>query len=170
LGGELDIAVARKLGAPGAPELAIGAVTADGGRYLNHQIIRNLGVQEDWIDQVTQREMAEARRRESLFRQGRPGPSLQSRTVILVDDGLATGATMHAAVDAVQKQKPARLVVAVPVGARDACEVLGGVTDECVCPYTPEPFGAIGYFYERFEPVDEAEVTRILNEAATAHA
>ncbi|HEX9582385.1 MAG TPA: phosphoribosyltransferase family protein [Gemmatimonadales bacterium] len=167
LDGELDVVIARKLGAPGAPELAIGAVTADGGQYLNHEIIKSLGVRPDWIEWVTSREMAEARRREGLFRGGRPSPALEGRTVIIVDDGLATGATVHAAVNAVRNRKPARVVVAAPVGAPEACTALWQVADDVVCPYVPDPFGAIGRFYQHFDAVDEADVERLLYNAAT---
>src|SRR5579885_2028258 len=158
LGAALDVIVARKLGAPISRELAIGAVTADGERYLNEDILRELGVTERYLQRVTEEEQAEARRREERFRAGRPPARVAGRTVILVDDGLATGATMRAAVRSVRRHGPARLVVAVPVGARETCEELRAEADEVVCLYQPEPFWAVGAHYQHFEPVDDATV------------
>ncbi|GIW52162.1 MAG: hypothetical protein KatS3mg081_1517 [Gemmatimonadales bacterium] len=168
LEGSLDVVVARKLGAPGSPELAVGAVTADGGRFLNDDIIRMLGVSREYLDSVTALQMAEARRREEWLRNLRPAVPLGGRVVILVDDGLATGATMRAAVRSVRQQQPARLIVAAPVGSRDACATLSSEADEVVCPYQPEPFGAVGFFYEHFDPVDDDEVKALLDEAHAA--
>jgi putative phosphoribosyl transferase len=148
---ELDVVVARKLGAPISRELAIGAVTANGGRFLNEE-------------RVAAEEMDEAHRRETRFRGGRSMASLAGRTVIIVDDGLATGATMRAAVRAVRKHQPARLVVAVPVGSREACAAVGREADEVVCLDQPVPFFAVGAFYEHFEPTEDAEVERILEQ------
>ena len=164
LDAELDVVVARKLGAPHQPELAVGAVTSDGGRFLNMDVLRVVGVSERELDSVTRREMAEARRREERFRQGRPPAAIQGRVVIVVDDGLATGATMRASVRAVRKKSPARLVVAVPVGSEEACEALRAEADEVVCPWVPDFFGAVGYFYENFEPTEDEEVRDILRE------
>lgn len=166
---QLDIVVARKLGAPGSPELAVGAVTADGGRFLNDEIILMLGVAESYLDQITAAQMAEAQRREERLRNQRPAAPITGRVVILVDDGVATGATTRAAVRSVRKQNPARLIVAAPVGARDACAMLRREADEMVCPYEPEPFGAVGFFYLHFEPVEDAQVRQLLDEAHTAH-
>lgn len=162
LDAELDIVVARKLGAPGSAELAIGAVTADGGCYLNSDIIRMLGVTEPYVQAVIGVQMAEARRREDTLRQLRPRARIRGRTVIVVDDGLATGATMRAAVRSLRKEEPARVIVAVPVGARQTCAALAAEADEVVCPHQPEPFGAIGFFYEHFEPVEDVEVQHLL--------
>jgi predicted phosphoribosyltransferase len=164
LDADLDVIVARKLGAPEQPELAIGAVTANGGEFLNEEIVGYLGVSEAYIQRVKKEQMAEAHRREKRFRGNRPAEGIRDRVVILVDDGLATGATMRAAVRSVRKHRPARLVVAVPVGSREACAALGGEADELVCPSIPEPFGAVGYFYRNFEPVEDAEVERTLRE------
>ncbi len=165
LEGSLDVVVARKLGAPGSPELAVGAVTADGGRFLNDDIIRMLGVSQEYLESVTALQMAEARRREEWLRNLRPAVPLGGRVAILVDDGLATGATMRAAVRSVRQHRPAKLVVGAPVGSRDACATLSKEADEVVCPYQPEPFGAVGFFYQRFDPVEDDEVKALLDEA-----
>jgi predicted phosphoribosyltransferase len=166
LGAELDVLVARKLGAPGHPELALGAVTATGARYLDERGIRALGV-EDWeMQAAVARELAEARRREQRFRLGRPEPHLAGRTVLLVDDGLATGATALAAVRAARHQGPARLVVAAPVGSTQACATLRAEADAVVCPHTPEPFLAVGLHYDDFSATEDDEVVRLLEAAA----
>lgn len=165
LDADLDVVVARKLGAPGSPELAIGAVTANGGRYLNEEIIAALGVPESYIERVTAEERAEARRRERRFRGPHAMGEMRGRTVIIVDDGLATGATMRAAVRSVRKRKPARLIVAVPVGASDSCEALRPEVDELVCPYERPDFGAVGFYYDNFEPTQDEEVQRLLRES-----
>ncbi len=162
LDADLDVIVARKLGAPGEPELAIGAVTANGGEYLDERTASLVGATPSYIERVRREQMAEARRREVRFRGDRPMEAIANRVVILVDDGLATGSTMRAAVRSARKQRPARLIVAVPVGARESCEALRTEVDELVCPSEPEPFGAVGYFYADFEPVEDAEVERIL--------
>lgn len=165
VGGVLDIVVARKLGAPGAPELALGAVTADGGRFLNEEIIAIAGASPQYVEAVTAVQMAEARRREQWLRNLRPAIPLAGRTVIVVDDGLATGATMRAAVRSVRKQQPAKLIVAVPVGSREACTALRKEADEVVCPHELEAFGAVGLYYEHFDPVEDVQVQGILEEA-----
>ena len=164
LDADVDVVVARKLGAPGQPELAIGAVTANGGEFLNDAIIRALDVSDAYIAGVKREQMQEARRRETRFRGDRPAGRIRDRIVIVVDDGLATGATMRAAVRSVRKHRPQRLVVAVPVGARESCDALRDEVDEVVCVSTPEPFGAVGYFYRNFDPVEDAEVESILRE------
>lgn len=164
LGADLDVIVARKLGAPGQPELAIGAVTANGGEFLNQEIVDYVGASEDFIERVRKEQMQEARRREVRFRGDRPPERIPGRVVIVVDDGLATGATMRASVRSVRKHGPARLVVAVPVGAREACAALREEVDELVCLAMPEPFGAVGYFYQNFEPTEDAQVESILRE------
>jgi putative phosphoribosyl transferase len=167
LNADLDVVVARKLPAPGAPELALGAVTANGGRYLNAHLIRNLRVSDAYLDAVIDEQMAEARRREGRLRGPYPVVPIQDCVVIVVDDGLATGATMQAAVRSVRTRRPAHLVVAVPVGSQDACTALRPEVDELVCLYTPEPFGAVGLYYQHFEPTDDAEVQQLLREART---
>ncbi|HEY5625008.1 MAG TPA: phosphoribosyltransferase family protein [Dehalococcoidia bacterium] len=162
--GELDVVVARKLGAPGSPELAIGAVTSNGGRYLNEKLIEEIRVSNDYLQRITAAEIHEARRRETRFREDRPAPKIEGRTVIVVDDGLATGATMRASVRSVRKSTPEKLIVAVPVGSRAAYESLVAEADEVLCPHQPEAFFGIGEFYENFEPTEDDEVRRILSE------
>ncbi|HWB42739.1 MAG TPA: phosphoribosyltransferase family protein [Gemmatimonadales bacterium] len=165
LDGELDVLVARKLGAPRHEELAIGAVTADGGRFLNEDVLRELGVTDEYLRRVTEEQMGEARSREQRFRgTGTPIP-IEGRTVILVDDGLATGATMRAAARAVRTRRPGRLVVAVPVGAAETCAVLAEEADEVVCPSKPSPFIAIGLHYEDFTQVPDSQVVELLRRA-----
>jgi putative phosphoribosyl transferase len=163
---ELDVLVARKLGAPGQPELAIGAVTANGGEFVDEAMVGYLGVSPAYLRGVRKEQMEEARRREARFRGDRPAERIRDRVVILVDDGLATGATMRASARSVRKHGPAFLVVAVPVGSREACAALQDEADEVVCPLVPASFGAVGYFYENFEPTEDAEVERILREFA----
>jgi putative phosphoribosyl transferase len=165
LNAEMDIVAARKLGSPVSAELAIGAVTANGGRYLDEDAIRDLDVSDEYLARVTEAERAEARRREDRFRGLRPAPVLKDRVVILVDDGLATGATMRAAVRSVRKAEPARLVVAVPVAPPQTCTELRREVDEVVCPYETEPFWAVGLFYRNFAPTEDLEVENTLREA-----
>ena len=162
LDGELDVIVARKLPSPISQELAIGAVTADGERYLNEGLISELGVSDVFLDGVTRVQRGEAAKREQELRGTRAPTRITGRMVILVDDGLATGATMHAAVRSVRKQKPAHLIVAVPVGSREACEALAAEVDEVVCPWRPHPFGAVGLYYRNFVQTSDAEVQEIL--------
>jgi putative phosphoribosyl transferase len=161
---ELDVLVARKLGAPGQPELAIGAVTANGGEFVDEEMVGYLGVSPAYLRSVRQEQMDEALRREARFRGDRPAERIRDRVVILVDDGLATGATMRAAARSVRKHGPALLVVAVPVGSREACAALQDEADEVVCPLIPASLGAIGYFYENFAQTEDAEVESILEE------
>jgi putative phosphoribosyl transferase len=163
---EMDIVVARKLGSPVSAELAIGAVTANGGRYLNEEIIRDLQVSTEHIERITMEQREEARNREERFRRGRPAPVLEGRVVILVDDGLATGATMRAAVRSVRSANPARLIVAVPVAPPQTCSELREDADEVICPYQPDPFWAIGLFYADFQQVQDEDVVRILDVCA----
>ena len=168
LGAELDVIVARKLGAPMSAELAIGAVTADGGRFLNDEIVRELHVPGEYIVEITELERAEAERRQVRFRGSRPPPRVNGRTVILVDDGLATGATMRAAVRSLRHAVPQRIIAAVPVGSPEACAALRGEVDELVCLAEPEDFGAVGMFYRDFQPTEDSEVERLLREASPA--
>ena len=164
LGGELDVVVARKLGAPGHSELAIGAVTADGGRYLNQDLIVRLGVSSSYLHAETEAQMKAALSRERRYREGRIATPHENRILILVDDGLATGSTMLAVVRSVRQHQPARLIVAVPVGSREACRMLQAEADEIVCPYVPLFFQGVGQFYERFGPVQDDEVCWLLRE------
>jgi predicted phosphoribosyltransferase len=163
LGAPLDIIVARKLGAPISPELAIGAVTADGGRFLNQDILAELAVDEQYLEAETARQLAEASRREQTLRGGRAPEEVRGRAVILCDDGLATGATMRAAVRSLRARGAGRIIVAVPVGSHEACAALAVEADQVVCLDQPEPFGAVGRFYLDFRPVEDSEVIRILS-------
>ncbi|MDO8617173.1 MAG: phosphoribosyltransferase [Dehalococcoidia bacterium] len=165
LGAQLDVIVARKLGSPISPELAIGAVSANGGRFLNEDVIRDLRVSEVYLRRVTAEQMDEARRREEKFRGGAPPPHLKDRVVIVVDDGLATGATMRAALRSVRKAQPLKLIAAIPVGSREACAALRREVDEVICPHQPDPFWAVGYFYIEFSPPQDSEVEQLLREA-----
>jgi predicted phosphoribosyltransferase len=168
LDAELDIIVARKLRSPISAELAIGAVTADGGRFLNEPLIHELGVGDSYIARVTAIEMAEASRREARFRGGAAMPSMAGRAVILVDDGLATGATMIAAARSVGAHDPSQLVVAVPVGSAEACSVLHHEADAVICLECPQPFYAVGVHYADFRQTEDDEVERLLGSARTA--
>lgn len=140
----------------------MGAIASGGVRVLNHDIVGALRIPDELIDAVTTREQAELARRERLYRGDRPPPDVRGRTVVLVDDGLATGATMLAAVQALRQQHPARVVVAVPVAPPETCEQLRTEVDEVVCAFTPEPFRAVGLWYEDFTPTTDAEVRDLL--------
>ena len=166
LGVPLDIFLVRKLGAPGHEELAMGAIASGGVQILNTDVVRALHVTPEQVQHAMQREEQELDRRLHEYRDDRPAPVLAGKTVILVDDGLATGATMRVAVRALHLEHPARIVVAVPVGATDTCATLGDEVDEVVCAETPEPFYAVGMWYQRFEQTSDAEVRDLLNEAA----
>jgi predicted phosphoribosyltransferase len=162
LGAPLDVFLVRKLGVPGYEELAMGAVASGGVRVLNDEIVRGLGISEHGIDVAVAREMEELARRERLYRGDRPPPDVAGRTVILVDDGLATGATMRAAVAALREQQPTRIVVAVPTASPDTCEVLKAEADDVVCAITPEPFFAVGHWYKDFTQTTDDEVRELL--------
>jgi len=166
LGAPLDVFLVRKLGVPGHEELAMGAVATGGVRVLNEQIVRALRIPDDVIDAVTMREQEELARRERLYRGDRPLPDVSGRTVILVDDGLATGATMHAAIAALRQQQPARIVVAVPTAAPETCQALRAEVDDVVCAITPEPFYSVGLWYEDFSQTTDDEVRDLLARAA----
>ena len=158
----LDIFLVRKLGVPGHEELAMGAIASGGVRVLNDDVIRWYGIPTEAIDSVARKELAELERREREYRPGRPAPQLQGKTVILVDDGLATGSTMRAAVQAARAQRPARIVVAVPVGAPETCRELAAIADEVVCARTPQPFSAVGQWYRDFSQTTDDEVRALL--------
>jgi putative phosphoribosyl transferase len=166
----LDVYLVRKLGVPGHEELAMGAVASGGVRVLNDDIVRSLGIPNHAIEAVATRELEELARRSRLYRDDRPPVAVRERTVILVDDGLATGATMTAAVRALRKESPARIVVAVPVAAADTCEQLRADADEVVCPETPEPFHAVGLWYEDFSQTSDQEVRDLLAQSTTREA
>jgi erythromycin esterase-like protein/predicted phosphoribosyltransferase len=165
----LDVFVVRKLGIPGYEELAMGAVATGGVRVLNDQIIQRLRIPKYLIDEVAAREEQELARRERLYRGGRPPLDVRGRTVILVDDGLATGATMRAAVMALRQLQPARIIVAIPTGSPDTCEELRAEVDEVVCAITPEPFLAVGHWYEDFSQTTDEEVRNLLAQARDAN-
>ena len=152
LGAKLDLMLVRKLGTPGQRELAMGAIASGGSRVMNEGVVRSLNISEDAIRQVVEAERMELQRREEAYRGERPWPVLANRCVILVDDGLATGATMRAAVDAVRQDGPVRLVVAVPVAPPDTVDMLRRQVDDMVCLAEPEPFMAIGMWYVGFFP------------------
>ena len=161
----LDIFLVRKLGVPGHEELAMGAIASGGVRVLNRRVVNGHGIDADTIERATREEARELARREQLYRGARPFPKLTGKTVLLVDDGLATGATMRAAVAAVRTLKPARVVVAVPVGPTDTCAVLAREADAVVCVTMPEPFFAVGQGYEKFSQTTDDEVRRLLMES-----
>lgn len=161
----LDLMLVRKLGTPGQEELAMGAIASGGVRVLNPDIVRSLRISEAVIETVVRRERKELERRQQAYRGDRPPPSVEGRCVILVDDGLATGATMRTAVKALRQQQPARIVVAVPVAPVETIEVLRGEADEVVCLATPEPFFAIGRFYLHFPQTSDEEVKDLLARA-----
>jgi len=161
----LDIFIVRKLGLPGHEELAVGAIASGGIRVLNEDIIRLLDVPEEAINIVAVRELQELQRRELDYRGDRPAPDVHDRTIILVDDGLATGASMRAAVAGLRSQNPARIVVAVPTAARETCDIFEPLVDELVCAITPEPFYGVSRWYEDFSQVTDEEVRTLLEEA-----
>jgi putative phosphoribosyl transferase len=162
---DLDVFLVRKLGLPSQEELAIGAIASGGVRVLNESLIRDLQLPQNLIDHITVREEHELQRREDLYRQGRPAQPVHGRTVVLVDDGLATGASMKAATQALRLQEPKRIVVAVPVAAEETCDEFRKYVDEVVCAYTPAPFLAVGVWYEDFSQTSDDEVQRLLRDA-----
>ena len=168
LGAPLDAFVVRKLGIPGHEELAMGAIASGGIRVLEAESIARHGVRRDELEAVTVAERRELERRERAYRGGRVPPNVWRRTVVLVDDGLATGATMHAAVAALRQREPARIVVAVPVAAPDACASMRRDADDCLALLTPEPFLGVGAWYADFSPTSDEEVRALLAEAARA--
>lgn len=166
LGATLDVWVVRKLGAPQQPELGMGAIAEGPAVVLDRSIIRELGVSRAELLEVARAEMEEIRQRVQRLRSGRPPPELRGRTVIIIDDGIATGGTMRAAIRAVRKCRPAHLVLAAPVASPDIVQALGREVDEIVCLYQPERMYAIGLWYEDFRQVPDDEVARILAQAA----
>ncbi|MBI5542968.1 MAG: phosphoribosyltransferase [Deltaproteobacteria bacterium] len=166
LGAPLDVCVVRKLGVPGHEELAMGALASGGGAVLNRELIQELGIPPSEIERVAERELAELARRERVLRGAQPPVSVRGRSVILVDDGLATGSTMRAAVKAIRRLEPDRVVVAIPVAPADVCASLEAEVDELVCLSMPESFFAVGLWYEDFRQVSDEQVQELLAEAA----
>jgi predicted phosphoribosyltransferase len=162
LGAPLDLFLVRKLGTPGHRELAMGAIASGGVRVLNDDVVRWYGITSAAIDAVAQDEQHELDRREAAYREGREPAPVEGRVVILIDDGLATGSTMKAAVQAVRQRTPARVIVAVPVGARETCDALSAIADEVVCARMPEPFSAVGQWYLDFDQTTDEEVRQLL--------
>jgi putative phosphoribosyl transferase len=162
LGAPLDVIVVRKLGVPGHEEYAMGAVASGGIRVLNDEVVRGMHIGAASIDATTARELAELQRRERAYRGGAAAPSIAGRELIVVDDGLATGATMRAAVRALRTRRPARIVVAAPVCSRSACTVLETQADAVMCIHVPDDFRAVGNWYQDFEQTSDEEVCRLL--------
>ena len=165
----MDIFLVRKLGVPGHEELAMGAIATGGIRLLNQDVVHYFDISAATIDAVAAKEQKELERRARLYRNGRAPRNVRDQIVILVDDGLATGSSMRAAAAAVREQKPARIVVAVPVAASSTCEELRAEVDETVCVDTPEPFQAVGLWYEDFSQTTDKEVRDLLERAEYAH-
>ncbi len=166
LGAPLDVFIVRKLGVPGFEELAAGAIASGGVRVLNEDVMRAIPHAGEAIEAVTRKETAELERREHEYRDGRPAPELRDRVVILIDDGLATGATMRAAVKALRQSGAANIVVAVPVGPPDTCREIEQEADEIICLSTPKFFQAVGQYYEDFSQTSDDDVRELLNQAA----
>ena len=162
----LDVFIVRKLGVPGFEELAAGAIASGGVRVLNEDVMRAIPHADQAIEAVTARETTELQRREQIYREGRPAPDLRDRSAILVDDGLATGATMRAAVKALRQRGAAKIVVAVPVGPPDTCHEIEEQADETVCLSMPEFFQAVGQYYEDFSQTTDEDVRQLLTSAA----
>lgn len=165
LNAELDVMVVRKLGAPYSEELAIGAVTANGGIYINENAVRLTGADREHLEREISKQRETARVREARYRQHDAAPTLEKRQVILVDDGLATGASMIAAARSARSRQPATLIIAVPVGAPESCREISGEADEVVCLLQPAYFDAVGMFYQDFSEVDDTEVEQVLASA-----
>lgn len=160
----LDVFIVRKLGVPGHEELAMGAIASGGERVINHDVVQMLRIPREVIDRVAAAEQIEVERRERDYRGDRPAPDVSGKTVLIVDDGLATGSTMRAAAMALRKRDPARVVVAVPVAAANTCQAISELVDDVICAMTPEPFQAVGLWYEDFLQTSDEEVRRLLRE------
>jgi putative phosphoribosyl transferase len=168
LGAPLDVFLVRKLGAPGHEELAMGAIASGDVVVMNDEVLKAMNVQADEILDAIADERRELARREEAYRDGRPPVDVRGKTVILTDDGLATGSTMRAAVTALRRQAPARIIVAVPIGAASTCAEFHSIADDCICAVTPEPFRAVGLWYEDFSQIEDAEVAELLARARAA--
>lgn len=166
----LDILLVRKLGTPGQQELAMGAIASGGVRILNQEVIRELGISEEQLEAATAAQQAELERRERLFRGTRPSISVQGKIALLIDDGIATGSSMFAAIDALRTLQPAKIVVATPVAPANMPRRMKGRADEFVCAQTPEWFFAIGEFYQNFPQTEDSEVRDLLSRADEARA
>jgi len=162
----LDVFIVRKLGLPGHEEFGIGAIASGDVRVVDEAVLRAYDVDPDTLARITARERLELERRERLYRDDRAFPAIEDKVVILVDDGLATGSTMRAAIAALREKHPSKIVVAVPVGARESCTAMARLVEEVVCLETPDPFYAVGLWYEDFEQTDDAEVHELLERAA----
>ena len=162
----LDVFIVRKLGVPAHPELAMGAIASGGVRVIDRAVMEQFGVTEAELAAVAAVEGQELERRERLYREGRPSPDVAGRTVILVDDGLATGATMAAAATALRARQPASLIVAVPIAPPETCEAIRVLVDDIICPVTPEPFVAVGLWYDDFSETTDEEVRELLARTA----
>ncbi|MBD2253304.1 phosphoribosyltransferase [Nostoc parmelioides] len=169
LNAPLDVLVVRKLGVPDNEELAMGAIASGGVRILNQSIVNDIQISDEVIARVAVQEERELERRESMYRGDRPFPNLKGQTVILVDDGLATGATMWAAIIAVRQQQPKEIVIAVPVAAPETCEEIQRKVEKIVCANTPSPFYSVGMWYEKFPQTTDDEVRELLNKANNNH-
>ena len=163
LDADLDVIVARKVRAQGWPQMVIGAVTADGAQFLDRRLLRVLEVSEDYLHGVLEEQRADARSREANYRGSRPPAALDGQTVVVVDDGLVTGSTMRAVVRSAQLRRPVRLIVAIPLGTRDACAILAAEVDELVCPHELEEIQAVGQHYGEYDPVDVATIRQLLD-------
>jgi predicted phosphoribosyltransferase len=161
----LDVFVVRKLGVPGQPELAMGAIATGSARVLNEDIVSSLEIHEDTIEAITAEEHQELMRREAMYREGRPPLDVHGRTVLLVDDGAATGASMRVAVTALRQLHPARIIAVLPVASQSACALVSCIADAVVCAQMPEPFRAVALWYDSFDQVEDDEVHAILARA-----
>ncbi len=170
LGLPLDVFVVRKIGVPDQPELAMGAIASGGAIARNEEVIRALGIDDAEFQRQARREAREVVRREQAYRDGLPPPDVADKTVLLVDDGLATGSTMKAAVRALRQMGPARIIVAVPVAAAPTCDDLAIEADECLCDQVPEPFRAVGLWYDDFSQTTDEEVRELLARSRGTHA
>jgi putative phosphoribosyl transferase len=166
LGVPVDVFVVRKLGVPRQEELAMGAIASGDVRIINYDVVNQLGIDPGTIDRVTDQERQELRRREQLYRGDRRPPALAGKSIILVDDGIATGSTMRAAIAAVRQSTPTRLIVAVPVAAASTYREISAEVDEIICPETPEAFFAISQWYDRFQQTTDDEVRDLLSRTA----
>lgn len=161
----LDVLIVRKLGVPGQPELAMGAVASGGVRVLNEEVLRQLRIGEDQIDRITEEQRREIQEREERFRGNAEMPDVRGKTALVIDDGIATGSTMRASVEALRELGPERIVVAVPVASYSACDDMNAVADEVICLETPSPFHAVGAWYDRFDQTTDTEVKQLLESA-----